>query len=85
MDARGALADEQRLGDAPVRVALGEQDEDLALTRRQPERIGGPGGRSVRPLGDDLAGRRQVDAEPSAKPVDVARQQDRADAGGDRG
>ena len=41
MDPGGALADEQRLGEAPVAVALSQQGQDLALAIGQPERVCG--------------------------------------------
>ena len=49
VDARGALADEKGLGDAPVGLALDEQGEYLPLASRKPVRIGDVPGRARDP------------------------------------
>jgi hypothetical protein len=40
VDARGLDADDERLGYLPVGVAAGDEAQDLALARSQPERLG---------------------------------------------
>ena len=56
---RRALADEQRVRDAPVRVALGDEREHLPLAGRQAERIGGG------PAGSAACGVAATGASPS--------------------
>src|SRR5512143_3405963 len=63
VDADGLLADEEALPDLAVRPTLGDQDEDLALPPRQPERVT-PGRRR---LPDDAPDERR----PGCRPIPV--------------